>query len=236
MGVRKDESGVFLNFEPSFYSVSTLAHELGHAYHNTCLAARTPMQRETPMALAETASIFCQTIITNAALSRADEAERLAILEHELQDGCQVVVDIHSRFLFERRVFERRAKRELSVNELNELMLEAQKETYGDGLDGSALHQYMWAMKPHYYSTSASFYNWPYTFGQLFGQGLYARYREDPERFKAGYDALLSSTGMHSAHELGQRFGIDFSSVAFWRGSLDVNREQIRQFEALARR
>jgi oligoendopeptidase F len=94
----------------------------------------------------------------------------------------------------------------------------------------------MWAMKPHYYSTGASFYNWPYTFGQLFGQGLYSRYREDPERFKAGYDELLSSTGMHSAHELGQRFGIDFSSVAFWRGSLDVNREQIRQFEVLARR
>jgi pepF/M3 family oligoendopeptidase len=234
MGVRKDESGVFLNFESSFYSVNTLAHELGHAYHNTCLAQRTPMQRQTPMALSETASIFCQTIITNAALARATGAEKMAILENTLQDGCQVVVDIHSRFLFESRVFERRARRELTVNELNELMLEAQRETYGDGLDSGALHQYMWAMKPHYYSTGLSFYNFPYTFGQLFGQGLYARYREDPEGFRTGYDDLLSSTGLHSAQELGQRFGIDFSSVDFWRGSLDVNREQIREFEALA--
>ncbi|HEU5317394.1 MAG TPA: M3 family oligoendopeptidase [Chloroflexota bacterium] len=234
MGVRKDESGVFLNFESSFYSVNTLAHELGHAYHNTCLAQRTPMQRQTPMALSETASIFCQAIITNAALARATGAEKLAILENTLQDGCQVVVDIHSRFLFESRVFERRARRELTVNELNELMLEAQRETYGDGLDSGALHQYMWAMKPHYYSTGLSFYNFPYTFGQLFGQGLYARYREDPEGFRTGYDDLLSSTGLHSAQELGERFGIDFSSVDFWRGSLDVNREQIHEFEALA--
>ncbi|HET7769429.1 MAG TPA: M3 family oligoendopeptidase [Chloroflexota bacterium] len=234
MQIRKDESGVLLNFEPSFNSVSTLAHELGHAYHNTCLAERTPMQKDTPMALAETASIFCQTIITNAALARATGAEKLAILEGELQNGCQVVVDIHSRFLFETWVFEKRAQRELSVSELNELMLKSQRETYGDGLDESVLHPAMWAVKSHYYSTGRSFYNWPYTFGQLFGQGLYARYREDPERFRGSYDDLLSSTGLHGAHELGQRFGIDFSSVDFWRGSLDVNREQIRQFEALA--
>ena len=234
MHVRKDESGVLLNFEPSFSSVSTLAHELGHAYHNTCLAARTPLQQETPMALAETASIFCQTIITSAALGSAVGAEKLAILDGELQTGCQVVVDIHSRFLFETRVFEKRAQRELSVTELNELMLQAQRETYGDGLDSSVLHPAMWAVKSHYYSAGRSFYNWPYTFGQLFGQGLYARYREDPERFRARYDDLLSATGLHSAQELGQRFGIDFSSVDFWRASLDVNREQIRQLEALA--
>jgi len=234
MGIRKDESGVLLNFEPSFSSVSTLAHELGHAYHNTCLARRTPMQRDTPMALAETASIFCQTIITNAALGRTEHAEKLNILEEELQNGCQVVVDIHSRFLFEQRTFERRATRELSVAELNELMIEAQRETYGDGLDASRLHPYMWAVKSHYYSSGRSFYNWPYTFGQLFGQGLYARYRENPEQFRASYDDLLAATGLHSAHELGQRFGIDFSSVDFWRGSLNVNREQIKQFEVLA--
>ena len=234
MQVRDDESGVLLNFEPSFNSVSTLAHELGHAYHNTCLATRTPMQRDTPMALAETASIFCQTIITNAALAGAEGNEKLAILEGELQNGCQVVVDIHSRFLFETWVFQKRAQRELSVGELNELMLQSQRETYGDGLDSSLLHPAMWAVKSHYYSTGRSYYNWPYTFGQLFGQGLYARYREDPERFRASYDDLLSATGMHGAHELGQRFGIDFSSVDFWRASLDVNREQIREFEALA--
>jgi oligoendopeptidase F len=233
MGMRGDESGVFLNFGPSFSSVSTLAHELGHAYHNTNLATRTPMQRDTPMALAETASIFCETIVANAALEAGSAADKLAILEHQLQGSCQIVVDIHSRFLFESRVFERRARRDLSVNELNALMLEAQRETYGDGLDPEALHPYMWAMKSHYYSTGRSFYNWPYTFGLLFGLGLYAQYRADAERFRAGYDDLLSSTGLHSAADLAGRFGIDIRSAGFWRASLDVIREQVTAFERL---
>jgi oligoendopeptidase F len=232
--VRADESRVFLNYEPSFNSVQTLAHELGHAYHNVNLAQRTPMQRETPMPLAETASIFCQTVITNAALAQASGGEKLNILEGQLQDACQVVVDIHSRFLFESRVFERRTRRELSADEMNTLMLDAQRETYGDGLDPDALHPYMWAMKPHYYS-SYSFYNWPYTFGLLFGLGLYARYREDPDRFRAGYDDLLSSTGLESAADLAQRFGIDVRTGAFWRASLDVVRERIKEFEEVAR-
>jgi pepF/M3 family oligoendopeptidase len=234
MGVRGAESGVFLNFAPSFASVSTLAHELGHAYHNTILAPRTAWQRDTPMALAETASIFCETLVANAALTAGAPAERLAILEHQLQGSCQIVVDIHSRFLFESRVFERRGHRELSVNELNALMLEAQRETYGDGLDMDVLHPSMWAMKPHYYSTGRSFYNWPYTFGLLFGLGLYARYRADADAFRAGYDDLLSSTGLASAADLAARFGIDVRAAPFWRASLDVVRAQISQFEALA--
>jgi oligoendopeptidase F len=233
MGVRADESAVFLNFSPSFSSVSTLAHELGHAYHNTNLATRTPWQRDTPMALAETASIFCETIVANAALQVGSAADKLAILEHQLQGSCQVVVDIHCRFLFESRVFDGRARRELSVSELNALMLEAQRETYGDGLDPEVLHPYMWAMKPHYYSTGRSFYNWPYTFGLLFGLGLYARYRENPARFRAGYDDLLASTGLHSAADLAARFGIDIRQAAFWRASLDVVREQVSEFEKL---
>jgi oligoendopeptidase F len=233
MGLRRDESRVFLNFEPSFNSVQTLAHELGHAYHNAQLARRTPMQRQTPMPLAETASIFCQTIVTNAALATAQGAEKLAILEGNLQDACQVVVDIHSRFRFESAVFERRARRELSVDELNGLMLEAQEETYGDGLDPEARHPAMWAVKPHYYSRR-SFYNWPYTFGLLFGLGLYARYREDAAAFRAGYDDLLSSTGLEGAADLGRRFGIDVSAAGFWRSSLDVVRERVAEFERLA--
>jgi pepF/M3 family oligoendopeptidase len=233
MGVRADESAVFLNFSPSFSSVSTLAHELGHAYHNTNLAARTPWQRDTPMALAETASIFCETIVANAAVQLGSPADKLAILEHQLQGSCQIVVDIHSRFLFESRVFEGRARRELSVSELNALMLAAQRETYGDGLDPELLHPSMWAMKPHYYSTGRSFYNWPYTFGLLFGLGLFARYREDPTRFRAGYDQLLASTGLGSAAELAGRFGIDIRQAGFWRASLDVIREQVSQFEKL---
>ncbi|HEY0752924.1 MAG TPA: M3 family oligoendopeptidase [Ktedonobacteraceae bacterium] len=231
--LRKDESRVFANFKPSFNGVSTLAHELGHGYHNLNLAQRTTLQKETPMTLAETASIFCETIITHAALAKADTEEQIAILESSLQSSCQVVVDILSRFLFENRAFENRKQRELSIDEFNTLMMEAQKETYGEGLDETQLHPYMWAMKPHYYSTHFSFYNYPYMFGLLFGLGLYARYQQDPASFKIGYDDLLSSTGLGDAATLATRFGIDIRSTAFWRASLDIVRKDIDLFEEL---
>ncbi|MGH2812855.1 MAG: M3 family oligoendopeptidase [Actinomycetota bacterium] len=231
MGVRGDESRVLMNFSGSFNSVQTLAHELGHAYHNLNLSHRTPMQRLTPMALAETASIFCQNLVVRAAIEQASQEEKLLILEGDLQSVCQVVVDIHSRFLFESAVFEKRQRRELSVEEFCDLMLWSQRETYGDGLDGEALHPYMWAAKPHYYAWS--FYNFPYTFGLLFGLGLYARYEADPDGFRAGYDELLSSTGMGTAADLASRFDIDVRSVDFWRSSLDVIRGRISEFESL---
>ena len=193
------------------------------------------MQRGTPMTLAETASIFCETIVREATLRSVDAQEQLSILEASLQGSFQVVVDITSRFLFEQRVFEKRQQRELSIEELNTLMLNAQRETYGDGLDESALHPYMWAMKPHYYSTY-SFYNYPYMFGLLFGLGLYARYQEDPDTFKKGYDELLSSTGLADAATLAAKFGIDTRSSAFWRSSLDIIRRDIARFEMLAQK
>jgi oligoendopeptidase F len=221
------------NYKSAFGGVSTLAHELGHGYHNFNLAGRTMLQRATPAALAETASTFCETIIRQAALQTVGPQEQIAILEASLQGSTQVVVDITSRLLFEQRVFEARRKRELSIEELNDLMLEAQRETYSDGLDGSALHPYMWAVKQHYYSSGLSFYNYPYMFGLLFGLGLYARYSQEPEEFRKGYDDLLSSTGLADAATLAGRFGIDIHSPDFWRGSLDVIRSDIERFEML---
>ena len=231
--LRGDESRVFANFKPAFGGVSTLAHELGHGYHNLNLAQRTMLQRSLPMTLAETASIFCETIIRHAALQRVDRQEQVAILEASLQGSCQVVVDITSRFLFEQRVFEGRERRELSVDELNALMLQAQRETYGEALDENALHPYMWAVKSHYYSTGRSYYNYPYMFGLLFGLGLYARYQQEPEAFRQSYDDLLSSTGLADAATLAARFGIDIRSEAFWNASLDIIRQDIDQFETL---
>jgi oligoendopeptidase F len=151
MRLRRDESRILTNYKPVFNGMGTLAHELGHAYHNLCLAERTYLQRMTPATLAETASIFCNTLIDQAALRDADREEQIAILEASLQGVCQVVVDITSRYLFEKEVFERRAERELSARELCEIMRNAQLQTYGDGLDENALHPYMWAAKPHYY-------------------------------------------------------------------------------------
>ena len=178
-----DTSRILSNYQPAYGGVSTLAHELGHAYHNRCLAARTDLQRRTPKTLAETASTFNQLIVRNAALRAADPAEQLAILEADLQDSTQVVVDITSRVLFETEVFERRGERELSAAEFCDIMVKAQEATYGDGLGGDdARHPYMWAVKPHYYSSA--FYNFPYMFGLLFSLGLYARYRDGARRLR----------------------------------------------------
>lgn len=229
-----EESRILTNFKPSYGGVSTLAHELGHAYHNLNLAAcQTQLQRTTPMTLAETASIFCETIVRRAALAQANPQEQMTILEASLQGACQVVVDITSRFRFEQAVFQRRRQRELSAAELCELMLEAQQQTYAEGLDPTALHPYMWAVKPHYYRAELSFYNFPYMFGLLFGLGLYAHYEQDPETFKATYDDLLASTGQADAATLAARFGIDLKDEAFWEASLDVVRSDIRRFEML---
>ena len=238
MGVTGGISRVFMNFAGTPDSVSTLAHELGHAYHNVQLGERTPLQRNTPMALAETASIFCETILVEAGLAIAGDGEegrarRLVLLDTDLTGSTQVVVDIHSRFLFEQAVFEQRAGRTLSAGDLCSMMGEAQAAAYGDGLDLSTAHPYMWAVKGHYYGTS--FYNWPYTFGLLFGLGLYARFQMDPDAFRGGYDDLLSSTGLDSAADLAARFGIDIRDEAFWAASLAVIGERIDTFCALAR-
>jgi oligoendopeptidase F len=234
MPMRGDESRILANYTPAWLGVSTLAHELGHGYHNVNLAQRTEIQKRTPMTLAETASIFCETIVREGALRQAEGSpeEQLEILESSLQEATGVVVDILSRFLFESRLLEARRERELSVAELNELMLEAQRESYGDGLDPDQLHRYMWAMKPHYYFSA--FYNYPYTFGLLFGLGLYAHYEHDADEFRAGYDDLLSSTGLADAAGLAERFGIDTRSPAFWRGSLDVIRADVDRYCASA--
>jgi pepF/M3 family oligoendopeptidase len=233
MRLRSDESRILANYVPSFDGVSTLAHELGHAYHNVNLAHRKFLQRSTPMTLAETASIFCETIIKDAAIEVSGPDEQFMILEGSLQGACQVVVDITSRFIFEQSVFDQRVERELSIDELNEFMINAQKETYADGLDQDNLHPFMWAVKPHYYSTSLSFYNFPYMFGLLFGLGLYAQYLDDPQGFKGRYDEMLSSTGLDDAAELAAGYGIDIRKADFWRSSLDVVREDIDKFEQL---
>jgi pepF/M3 family oligoendopeptidase len=225
MQVEGEVSRVLLNFAGSFDSVQTLAHELGHAYHNVNLGPRTPMQRHLPMALAETASIFCETLMVQAGLAAAtDDAQRLALLDTDLQGATQVVVDIHSRFLFERAITVERERGVLSPERFCELMLEAQSGAYLDGLDPAIRHPYMWAVKPHYYT---AYYNWPYTFGLLFGIGLYADYERDPARFRLGYDDLLSSTGLGTASDLAARFGIDIRSTAFWASSLDVLRARM---------
>ena len=225
------ESRVLVNFDGSLDQVFTIAHELGHAYHNHCLAPKQSLQRLTPMTLAETASTLCETIVTNAALATArGPQEELAILETDLIGATGIIVDIYSRFLFEREVFERRAQAELSAAELSDLMLRCQIETYGDGLDPNHLHPYMWTWKPHYYRTDISFYNFPYAFGLLFGIGLYALFQQRGPAFVDDYNALLASTGEAAPADLAARFGIDLRTPAFWQASLAVIEKRIDRY------
>jgi pepF/M3 family oligoendopeptidase len=219
------ESRVCCNFDGSLDQVTTIAHELGHAFHNDCAikAKKTEIQKLTPMTLAETASIMCETIVNYATLKTAkNDSERLAILESKLAGDSQVIVDIYSRYLFEKEVFERREKSELSADELCDIMERAQLATYGDGLDERYLQKWMWTWKPHYYSAEVSFYNYPYAFGLLFGTGLYAIYQERGDDFVEDYVQLLASTGEASAADLAARFGIDIHKKKFWEGSLNI--------------
>ena len=226
---RNGDSRIMMNYDGSFSGVSTLAHELGHAYHNLTLTGRPPLQRETPMTLAETASIFCETLSFDAALERADEQETLTLLDTSISRDSAVIVDIHSRFLFETRLFEMRQTRDVSIAEMCNLMVEAQRDTYGEELE--TYHPYMWAVKGHYYGPT--FYNYPYTFGLLFGLGLYMQFKNEPNGFCEKYDDFLSSTGLADARTLAARFGVDIADIGFWRTSIDYIRGQIDQFEAL---
>ncbi len=230
------ESRIMSNFDGSLDQVSTLAHELGHAFHNDCAvrANKTEIQKFTPMTLAETASIMCETIVSHASLKQAkDDQERLAILEAKLLGDSQVIVDIYSRYLFEKEVFERREKSELSADELCEIMENAQKATFGDGLDERYLQKWMWTWKPHYYSAQISFYNFPYAFGLLFGTGLYAIYQQRGDQFVEDYVQLLASTGEAPAADLAARFDIDIRKKKFWADSLAIIGRQVDEYVAI---
>lgn len=227
------QSRVLTNFDGSLDQVSTVAHELGHAFHNYCIfqADKTTLQSRIPMTLAETASILCETIVQQAALAQAaNPAEELSILETSLIGDAQVIVDIYSRFLFEREVFTRREHAELSADELCEIMSWAQKKAYGDGLDENYLHPYMWTWKPHYYYPDLSFYNFPYAFGLLFSIGLYAIYQQTGPSFVPDYTKLLASTGEDNAANLAAKFGIDIRQKEFWSTSLGVISQRINRY------
>jgi pepF/M3 family oligoendopeptidase len=228
------ESRILTNFTGTFGDVITLAHELGHAYHGDNIFEETPLGYYT-MPLAETASTFCETIVLKAALKEADKEEQLAILESDLQGSTAVIVDILSRYIFETNVFESRKDNFLDENKLCEMMLDAQKQTYGDGLDQNYLHPYMWLWKPHYYSTNLSFYNFPYAFGLLFAKGLYGVYQKQGKAFTEKYDDLLKATVKMDVEDVAKLANIDVTDKAFWRTSLEVIKEDIDLFLKLTK-
>ncbi len=224
------ESRVLLNYGNAFSDVVTLSHELGHGYHGYCLNNESILNAHYPMPIAETASNFCETIVKKAAIKTATKDEAFSILETEISDCTQVIVDIYSRFLFESELFKIRKERSLSVKDLNEIMVNAQKEAYGDGLDSNFLHPYMWACKTHYYYAENNFYNFPYAFGQLFAKGLYAEYLKRGDSFPEQYKTLLSATGKNSLSDIAKIMNIDISAKDFWITSLKMIEEDINLF------
>ena len=227
------QSRVLTNFTGSLSDVVTLAHELGHAYHGLHIENHRPLNQDYSMPVAETASTFNENIIMNTAIKEASDEEKIALIESQLQDTTQIIVDIYSRYLFESAVFENREQSFMFSKDLEEMMLSAQKEAYGDGLDQAYLHPYMWACKPHYYSTGLSFYNFPYAFGGLFSKGLYAIYQEQPEGFVEKYQELLRATTVSSVEDTAKVLGVDVSTPEFWKKALAEVADSIEAFIAL---
>lgn len=221
------QSRILSNFTGSLSDVSTLAHELGHGYHGEIISDNTPLNWSYPMPLAETASIFCETIVTNHLLSEiSDKKERLSVLEIALQGDTQVIIDILSRYMFETNIF-KLAEGPISKDIMKSEMIKAQKEAYLDGLDHNVLHPYMWLNKGHYYSAGLNFYNFPYAFGLLFGKGLYAMYLEDKASFIQNYDKLLALTTKASVEDTAASMGIDVTNKDFWISSLNIIKKDI---------
>ena len=230
------QSRILTNFGGQLGDVITLAHELGHAFHNYCLKDNSLLNRVVSMPVAETASTFNEVVAMNAAISmEKDPIARRALIENQLQDANQIICDIYSRYLFERSVFENRDKEFMFADRLCELMLDAQKKAYGDGLDPAYLHPYMWCCKGHYYSGHLSYYNFPYAFGGLFARGLYAKYLKEGESFVPLYKKLLKATGTTTVEGAAEVAGIDLTDKEFWRSSLQILADEIDEFIELCK-
>lgn len=224
------QSRILTNFTGSLNDVVTLAHELGHAYHGQNIQEHLPLNTDYSMPVAETASTFNEALIMEAAIKETSGREKMALIESQLQDVTQIMCDIYSRFLFESEVFEKCKTGFLFADELKEMMLNAQKAAYGDGLDHNFLHPYMWVVKGHYYSENLSYYNFPYAFGGLFARGLYEKYKNEGEEFVPKYRALLNATTVKSVEDAAKEAEIDLEDPGFWRTSLHSIEELVEEF------
>ena len=225
------QSRVLTNFDGSFSDIVTLAHELGHSFHDRQVYKNSPLNRDYSMPVAETASTFNEVLVMNTAISECtDRDTKLALIESQLMDATQIIVDIYSRYLFETSVFANRPAEFLSPERMCELMLDAQRQAYGDGLDESCMHPYMWLCKGHYYSGGLSFYNYPYAFGGLFARGIYAKYLKEGKPFVETYKQMLRATGTSTVEDAALVSGIDLTDVNFWRSGLASIAAQIDEF------
>lgn len=224
------ESRIFMTFDGSLQSVATLAHELGHAYHSHVMQDLPALIQDYPMNLAETASTFAEMIVADAAIKRASsEEERIALLEDKISRSVAYFMNIHARFIFETEFYKQRPKGLLSTEELNQLMLEAQKAAFNGTL--SVYHPYFWASKLHFYLTDTPFYNFPYTFGYLFSYGVYAKALEEGAAFADRYVALLRDTGRMTVPDIAHKhLGVDLAERDFWQSIIELISRDVDEF------
>ena len=230
------QTRVFMTYAGTFENLLTLAHELGHSYHSWVLRKKQYFATDYPMNLAETASIFTESLVTDAALSQAaDPQEKLMLLEQKLQAAYGMFTDLQSRYLFDKALAGERAKGAVSTSRLSELMVGAQKQAFGNLLDESGYHPLFWCTKLHFYLTDAPFYNFPYTFGYLFAGGVYDRARTEGAAFADKYSDLLADTGSMTTEELAQKhLGVDLTKEDFWKAAVDRSLADIDEFVKLA--
>ena len=227
------QSRILLNFTGDFGGIITLSHEMGHAYHFSCMKGKSAMFFNYPMTLAETASTFAETIVKQDMIVSSEGSDKLSIIDLDLQDTSQVLVDILCRYYFEQSVFEERSKTELNADDFCRLMRDSQEKSYGDGLNEER-HEYMWAVKSHYYSTDLDFYNFPYAFGQLFAAGLYMQSKKAGSEFAKTYSSLLSDTGSMTCESLCKKAGFDICQKDFWQSGIEMYKKEVEEFIKLS--
>lgn len=225
-----EESRIFMTFTGSPNDASTLAHELGHAFHSFVMRDLPDLNRNYAMNVAETASTFAETIIGNATLTNAKtNEEKVTLLNAKMENAIAMFLNIHTRFLFESKFYEERSKGVVSEQRINELMVNAQKEAYGDSL--SSYHPHFWCSKLHFFFDDVPFYNFPYTFGFLFSLGIYAEFLKSPNGFEDKYIALLRDTGSMQVEELAKKhLGVDLMKPAFWEAGIQLMEKDAAEF------
>ncbi|MEX1029846.1 MAG: M3 family oligoendopeptidase [Paenibacillaceae bacterium] len=224
------ETRIFMTYAGTASNVSTLAHELGHAYHQHVMNDLPVLTQDYAMNVAETASTFAELIVADATVRAAKtDQERISLLEDKIQRSVAFYMNIHARFLFENEFYRKRQEGLVSAKQLNELMIQAQKEAYCDEL--AEYHPHFWAAKLHFYLTDVPFYNFPYTFGYMFSAGLYAKSIEEGSGFAEKYVALLRDTGIMTVEQLASKhLGIDLTTPDFWQAAVDQTVEDVTLF------
>ncbi|WOV82996.1 M3 family oligoendopeptidase [Sporosarcina jeotgali] len=227
------ESRIFMTFTGSPSDTSTLAHELGHAFHSHVMNDLPELNQGYAMNVAETASTFAETIIADATVKNAaTDEEKVSLLANKLEGATAMFLNIRARFLFEDSFYTERAKGIVSEKRLNELMVDAQKEAFGDTL--SSYHPHFWAAKLHFFIDRVPFYNFPYTFGYLFSLGIYAEYLKHPEGFEEKYIALLRDTGSMKVEDLAKKhLDVDVTKEDFWAAGIELVGKDVEEFVEL---